>query len=320
MDNKTGIQQLATAMALATGRQKKLCEDFVRELFATVAASLEAGDSVRIKGFGTFKAIPVEARRSVNIADGKPYDIPAHHKVVFVASKELAAMVNEPFEIFEAVEIADEIPTDDMMAPDQPEQPDPSDESDESDLSDQSDKSDESDQSDESDLSDDNTDDKPRSYKFTWGFFAGFLAAVLIVGAAVMIFGNIMFNKSIRTHHAEPVAVTVPSHPDTDTVAIEDEETDDGSDEVPTQASDSPVYDTVTTTRYLTTIAKDHYGNFNLWPVIYEENQAILGHPDRIRPGTKVVVPPLSKYGVDPSSADDIKAVKQKGAEIYGRF
>ncbi len=38
-------------------------------------------------------------------------------------------------------------------------------------------------------------------------------------------------------------------------------------------------------------MAKEHYGNYNLWPYIYEENKAILGHPDRIRPGTKVIVP-----------------------------
>ena len=81
-----------------------------------------------------------------------------------------------------------------------------------------------------------------------------------------------------------------------------------------------PVYDTVSTTRYLTTIAREHYGNYNFWPYIYMENESILGHPDRIVPGTQVVVPDLSKYGVDPSNKTDIEAAKKKAVEIYARF
>lgn len=67
-------------------------------------------------------------------------------------------------------------------------------------------------------------------------------------------------------------------------------------------------------------MAKEHYGNFNLWPYIYEENKAILGHPDRIRPGTQVVIPSLSKYGINPSDPSNIKKAKQKGIEIYSRY
>ena len=89
---------------------------------------------------------------------------------------------------------------------------------------------------------------------------------------------------------------------------------------VPTQPSDKKVYDTITKTRYLTTMAKDHYGNYHLWPYIYQENEKILGHPDRIRPGTKVVVPPLSKYGVNPDNKADIDKAKKLGNEIYARY
>lgn len=42
---------------------------------------------------------------------------------------------------------------------------------------------------------------------------------------------------------------------------------------VPTQPSDQRKYDTITKTRYLTTMAKDHYGNYHLWPYIYKENE-----------------------------------------------
>lgn len=80
------------------------------------------------------------------------------------------------------------------------------------------------------------------------------------------------------------------------------------------------VYDTVSPTRVLTKIARVHYGNMHLWPYIYEENKAILGHPNRIKPGTRIVVPPLSKYGVNPENKEDIEKAKKMGAEIYSRY
>ena len=103
-------------------------------------------------------------------------------------------------------------------------------------------------------------------------------------------------------------------------IANSGSENADGEDVVPTAPSDKKVYDTISTTRYLTTMAKDHYGNYNLWPYIYKENSKILGHPDRIRPGTKVVIPPLSQYGVDPKNPEDIKKAKKLGVEIYSRY
>lgn len=89
---------------------------------------------------------------------------------------------------------------------------------------------------------------------------------------------------------------------------------------VDTKPSDKKTYDTVTKTRYLTTISRQHYGNYHFWPYIYKENEKILGHPDRIKPGTKVVVPNLSKYGVNPNKAADIAKAKKMGAEIYARY
>lgn len=82
----------------------------------------------------------------------------------------------------------------------------------------------------------------------------------------------------------------------------------------------APVYDMVTGSRYLTTIAQDHYGNSNFWPYIYMENENVLRHPDQVTPGTKLVVPQLSKYGVDPTNKADENKAKQKAIEIYARY
>ncbi|MDE6379049.1 MAG: hypothetical protein K2L11_01145 [Muribaculaceae bacterium] len=79
-------------------------------------------------------------------------------------------------------------------------------------------------------------------------------------------------------------------------------------------------YDTVTLTRYLITMAREYYGNPDFWPYIYEENKAKLGDPDRITPGTMVVVPRLSKYGVSPNNPADVEKARRLGKEIYARY
>lgn len=383
MNDKITMTRLAAMLAISTGKQKKLCEDFLRELFAIVEEELVKGENVRIKGFGTFKIVDVEPRKSVNVSNGEETVIPGHSKVLFVAAKELASRVNLPFEAFEAVEIADELPTDSLDGEEELADSMPAslidEESDEeseqkngfepeveiqdsesnvitdlavsvSELKEDSDQeavedeasaeaysdslqADDSRNDTEEDLSEEN------HHKFTKGFAAGFITA-LLVGGIVFAVGYLMgfsFGVTNGENSAEQSTSEVVKTEDVsvdsiaffkssvkDSVLLDNNDSvrnnSEVVDDVPTKVSDEPVYDTVTTTRYLTTIAKEHYGNFNLWPIIYEENKDILGHPDRIRPGTKVIVPPLSKYGVDPKNAGQIKEIKQKGIEIYARF
>ncbi len=403
MNNKITTSGLAAMIALATGKQKQLCEDFVSSLFRIVEHELKKGENVRIKGFGTFKLIDVEPRKSVNVATGEDYEIPGHTKVIFVMAKELASIVNAPFDAFETVEISDEIPTDsldgdvevpedELVLNDSIDDNDAMEETDsveededlepilpvetmatsestkvvdgvepimdtvtsddvEEDTSDEveasaDEGSDDKVSRDESYLVDEDANDDEdyeeegesfwKRYKFAIGFIAGVCASLLI---GWLVIGFTDFGKLVHINKgdlanadgvevAKGVSATEQRVSDSMDVASTKEVADsivsddkvNEKDDVPTRPSDTPVYDTVTTTRYLTTIAREHYGNFNLWPIIYEENAAILGHPDRIRPGTKVVVPPLSKYNIDPKNKEQIKAIKQKGNAIYAKY
>lgn len=429
METKITMPRLAAMLAITTGKQKKLCEDFIKEIFRIVSDELAAGESVRIKGFGTFKLVDVEARKSVNVATGEEYEIAGHQKIMFVAAKELASAVNAPFDAFEAVEISDDLPTDIFMAeevagcateesdsgeaesdaqvacvaaggaddamPAEDAVPETQDqghgngginksdaEASEPTLIEESEEEDAADMASEeayagadsapverspyfsivipenndsirdADRGQDNeetcaeagdgSDEERHPRRFVGGFAAGFLAAALIGGGLLwwMHTREADTVSTVENAGIEAQAV-VPSRggdsqvsPDSSgerTVAPAPESADSAvastsssgssaDDDVPTVPSDRPVYDTVTTTRYLTIIAKEHYGNFNLWPIIYEENKAILGHPNRIKPGTRIVVPPLSKYGVDPSDKADVDRVKRQGTEIYKRF
>lgn len=58
------------------------------------------------------------------------------------------------------------------------------------------------------------------------------------------------------------------------------------------------VTDTVKANRYLTTMARRHYGKKIFWVYIYQENKNIIDDPDHIAPNTVVVIPPAEKYGI----------------------
>lgn len=111
-----------------------------------------------------------------------------------------------------------------------------------------------------------------------------------------------------------------------DAAVVADSLPDDGAgdmsaaEQVPTAPSDAVVYDTIGKTRYLTTMAKAHYGSNKFWPYIYEENKGNIGHPDKIRPGTPIVIPKLSKYGVDPDNPADVEKANKLAVEIYARY
>jgi len=79
-----------------------------------------------------------------------------------------------------------------------------------------------------------------------------------------------------------------------------------------------PVYDTVSPTRFLTTIARDHYGRKDFWVFIYEANANHLRHPNRIRPGTKVLIPDLGPHAALDSALRARAHIL--ASEIYRRY
>lgn len=80
------------------------------------------------------------------------------------------------------------------------------------------------------------------------------------------------------------------------------------------------VTDTIRTTRFLTTMARQYYGEMIFWVYIYEENKEKLGNPNRIRPGTVVVIPDAKKYGIDRNDSVCVANAKLKAIEIYAPY
>ena len=59
------------------------------------------------------------------------------------------------------------------------------------------------------------------------------------------------------------------------------------------QPAEESQWHTVVSGDNLSKIAKQYYDNANKYPVIFEANRPMLGHPDKIYPGQLLRIPPL---------------------------
>lgn len=86
----------------------------------------------------------------------------------------------------------------------------------------------------------------------------------------------------------------------------------------PAETAKAPaiVTDTVGGRRYLSVIARQHYGKDIFWVYIYEENKDRISNPNNVPEGLVVVIPPAEKYNIDPASKESVHAAERKANEI----
>lgn len=82
----------------------------------------------------------------------------------------------------------------------------------------------------------------------------------------------------------------------------------------PQKAEPTPVYDTVKST--LSQLSRKHYGSYEFWVYIYEENRDIISDPNKVETGTRVRIPAPEKYGINSRDKASIRKAKQKAGEI----
>ena len=145
------------------------------------------------------------------------------------------------------------------------------------------------------------------SKRFSWmSFFFGLLAGGLIASA---LFLWIFPPVTVSNADSDPIDAIEPELVDTVEFARDDTTT--------TVATDSLKVDTITNKRFLATMAREYYGDPAFWVYIYEYNKDNLGtRPNRIKPGTKVTIPPAEMYGIDASDPNSIELAKEKAKEI----
>ena len=78
---------------------------FVEAFQSTFEEALLRDKVLKISGLGTFKLIPVESRKSVNVNTGEEIEIAGHYKLTFTPDVTLKDRVNEPLAHLETVEL-----------------------------------------------------------------------------------------------------------------------------------------------------------------------------------------------------------------------
>lgn len=340
MENNINKKELVASLSSSTGYDIEECGKFLEGMFSLIGDLVKDRKQVKINKFGTFRLQKSGLNKKVN-------------EILFLPSKELAEIVNEPFEAFSSVELNNGDIEEGLGADKDDELKEVDDETEiDNALSHESAISNRSfEQQSDEELADDEFTAELYNYekvyegntiklkeesiasngfdreittpgrKFGWGFIYG-VSCTLLICLALFVIGfyngwwnNVRIGRAYEEIMANIPSENVPAGKERLDSAVRIEEK-----EIKQSKEEPVVYDTVSTTRYLTTIAREHYGNFNLWPYIYMENSSILGHPDRITPGTQVVVPSLSKYGVDASNKEDIEEAKKKAREIYSHY
>lgn len=329
--NKTlTLPEIAAQTAQAAGCDNDTATRFIVGLFAAVESALAADGTATVKGIGTF-------RRDTSAPGG----------VIFTPDKGLADAVNAPFSAFAPLALPADAPADifeEEVAPteetpsSEPEsapepgtepeaepeiQPAPEPEEPEEEPTPKTEPAPEEDPEAE-------PESEPEVIYVTrrsaWPWVAA--VAMLVIGFAAGFFAG---NRNSAVVGIEPLPDTLLGVAETpDTAAVTIAEAADTMAQAPAEPDTiaptpapqpqqkEPVYDTVTSTRFLTTIARDHYGRKDFWVFIYEANSDKLRHPNRIRPGTRVVVPDLGDHAT--LDDDTRKRAHELATEIYNRY
>lgn len=116
MDAKLNHSDLSALLAKQAEISGAKAEVFTKAFFDIVLEGLEQDGMVKINGLGTFKVTDVASRSSVDVNTGEKIEIKGHKKLTFLPADSLKEKVNQPFAMFEPVEI-DESYVDDSEDP-----------------------------------------------------------------------------------------------------------------------------------------------------------------------------------------------------------
>ncbi len=87
--------ELVEDVARAAELTKKDAERLVEIVFESIIETLNHGEKIELRGFGSFRVRERGARRGRNPKTGAPVDIPAKRVPYFKPGKELKELINE---------------------------------------------------------------------------------------------------------------------------------------------------------------------------------------------------------------------------------
>ena len=86
---------LIEKISLMTAFTKKESSEIVERVFDVVRSTLEAGENIKIAGFGNFEVKEKAARRGRNPQTGEDIEIPPRRVLTFKPSRVLKKSINE---------------------------------------------------------------------------------------------------------------------------------------------------------------------------------------------------------------------------------
>ena len=117
--------ELVEDVARAAELTKKDAERLVEIVFESIIETLNHGEKIELRGFGSFRVRERGARRGRNPKTGDPVDIPAKRVPYFKPGKELKELINEDEDAGGGSHAATEPPEPDATArPVEPPEPD----------------------------------------------------------------------------------------------------------------------------------------------------------------------------------------------------
>ena len=345
MNNKITLNQLAERIAKATGSNEKTAKAFVQDLTEIITEALAKGRSVTIKRLGTF-SVSDEGESSViwrpdeNLAENvnqpfaafEPVELEDEVTEEILEGKQTAEpdapTTQEPVETEKTTE--DEPQPEERPAEEQPDTEPIAESTEETSAPEQAEAEEQpQEETDDEPQQDDEPtyereDDEPARKRSInpWltltigllaGFIIGYFSATYINNCIYEATeGEITPTDSIADQTATDITVA-------DSVVATTADTVPESAE-PAETTPAVVTDTVTPRRYLTTMSRKYYGDYRFWVYIYLENRDIITDPNRIKPGTAVVIPPAEKYGIDPDDPESVAKANEKIQSILANL
>ncbi|MCM1504537.1 MAG: HU family DNA-binding protein [Muribaculum sp.] len=339
MDSKITLNQLAENIANSTGSNSLTAKAFIQEFTDIVTDALSKGHTVTIKGLGTFSISddlepaviwhpddylasnvnqPFEAFEPVELEDGVTEEILSQ-----TASTEPTTIESEP-------DTGPDTPAEELLSqaeqPDLQEQPEQAEQQEQQKEPEQPDSTPISaeiaqpDSYPESPASEVELRPKP-SFNPWLMLIAGILGGFIIGYFSAPYLSRFIYpTATVAVIRPNATSVTdsinESSHP-TESPITATAETPYSLAKSSTSAESTPtapavVTDTITARRFLTTMARKYYGDYRFWVYIYLENSDIISDPNRIKPGTEVVIPPAEKYGIDSADPESIDKANEK--------
>lgn len=108
MDAKLNHSDFSALLSKQLDISASKAEQFTKAFFDILIEGLESDGIVKINGLGTFKMIDVASRGSVNVNTGEKIEIKGHRKLTFIPADTLKDKINQPFDMFEPVEVDDD--------------------------------------------------------------------------------------------------------------------------------------------------------------------------------------------------------------------